>query len=80
MWKIKLDTVEKCEELVNTCIKYKSKINIDICYGRYLVDGCSILGVMSLIPHEVEVWIPKADKKTTSAFKKDITEVGAWKE
>lgn len=80
MWKIKLDTVNKCEKLVDACIRFQHKINIDICYGRYLIDGCSILGVMSLIPHEVEIWIPKTDENITAAFEEEITEAGAWKE
>lgn len=80
MWKIKLDTTQICDDLVRICQKYGSKMNVDICFGRYLVDGCSILGVMSLLLHEVEIWIPKTDETTLKRFEEEITEIGAWKE
>lgn len=80
MWKINLDTIKKCEDLARICQKYQNKINVDICYGRYLVDGCSVLGVMSLLLHEAEIWIPKTDEIVTKKFEEEIAEIGAWKE
>lgn len=80
MWKIKLDTTQTCDALVRICQKYSAKMDVDICYGRYLVDGCSILGVMSLMLHEVEICMSKTNEIIIKNFEKEIAGIGAWKE
>ena len=80
MWKINLDSVQTCENLRNVCRKYRNKLNIDVYYGRYIVDGCSLLGVVSLVNHTVELWIPKDDEELRNKFIEDIKEIGAYEE
>lgn len=47
-YKIKLDSIPKAEEFVKICSLYHEKEDIDIVQGRYLVNGKSLLGILSL--------------------------------
>ena len=44
--KIRLSTIADVRDFVN--IVAKSDVDIDLCSGRYLVDGKSIMGIFSL--------------------------------
>lgn len=52
-----LDSVQSAERLIRLCEKYRDDIglDIDIIHGRQTVDGCSLLGVTSLIGKFVSV-------------------------
>lgn len=50
-----LSSMNKAKKLVNVCDRYKAKFNVDIIYGRQIIDGCSILGVASLVGHIVSI-------------------------
>ena len=52
-----LDSVQSAEKLVRLCEKYRDEmeLDIDVIYGRQTVDGCSLLGVTSLIGKFVSV-------------------------
>ena len=80
MWKITLDEIDLCEKFTEICRKYRQYIDIDVCYGRYIVDGCSLMGVLSLIPHTVEIMTPKTDEIIATDFESEISALGAWKE
>lgn len=41
--------------LVDCCEQFRGNFDTDIIFGRYTVDGCSILGVQSLVGHIVSV-------------------------
>lgn len=44
--KIRLDTVDKVKEFVNTAVKFPGEIELHS--GRHIVDGKSIMGIFSL--------------------------------
>lgn len=48
-------TFEDAQNLVKLCDKYSKELTIDVIHGRYMVDGCSALGVMSLVGNIVTV-------------------------
>lgn len=48
-------TFEDAQNLVKLCDKYNKELTIDVIHGRYMVDGCSVLGVMSLVGNIVTV-------------------------
>ena len=75
---IKLDTLETVNKLVNVCSKYKDRTYIDIVYGRYTVDGCSVLGVASLLRNIVKIKPSTDDQDILDAFTKDVDEIGGW--
>lgn len=80
MWKIYLDSTRTCEKLTRICQKYEDEFSVDICLGRYTVDGCSILGVMSLLFNKIGIWIPTMDEDAVKEFINDIKEIGAYYE
>ena len=62
--------------LVKCCEKFKDKFDVDIGYGRYIVDGCSILGVQTIVGHIVSVNPQTEDQEMISQF---ISELKAYK-
>ena len=84
--KINLDTIDKCEKLVQICKRYQDVTIVDVYYGHYVVDGCSFLGVMSLLLHEVEINIIESKKVTDNIYPikemmiQELNDIGAWRE
>ena len=55
MLSFNIDSKESAEKLIRLCEKYHDDMDIDIIHGRQTVDGCSLLGVTSLIGKFVSV-------------------------
>lgn len=76
---LKLNTLDDANKLCNICTKYKDKMDVDIKYGRYIVDGCSVLAVSSLIGKLLKVCpVKNNDNLLLSYFTKDIKELGGF--
>lgn len=75
---IKLDSLETVNKLVKTCDKYKNKMDVDVIYGRYIVDGCSVLAVASLIGNVVRINANTDDDSLFFGFVADIKEISGW--
>ena len=70
---------EDIERVVNICRSYKNWFDVDFRFGRYVVDGCSILGVLSLIDHIVRVCpIPGDDEKIVMKLFEKLKPYGAY--
>jgi hypothetical protein len=65
--------MENAEKVVDICRNYKRLCEIDISYGRQVVDGCSVLGVMSLVGHTVTL-TPLTDDLITKTMIRDALE------
>lgn len=63
---------DNAERLVRLCRKYD--FDIDIMYGRYIIDGKSILGVMSLVGNTVGIDLMTYDENIKEEFKKKLYE------
>lgn len=50
-----LNTIDDAEKLVDICKRYKKEyqMDTDVCFAQYTVNGCSLLGVTSLLGHFV---------------------------
>lgn len=73
---LKLNTPDDVNKFCNICTRYKDKMDIDVKYGRYTVDGCSVLAVSSLIGKLLKVCPVKTDDNLLlSYFTKDIEEL-----
>ena len=72
-----LDSVQSAEKLVRLCEKYRDEVelDIDVIYGRQTVDGCSLLGVTSLIGHFVTVSPISRDKDKIQRFAEELETV-----
>lgn len=71
-----LDSIDAAEKLLSVCRKYRNTVDIDIVYGRYIVDAFSILGVHSLIGHIVTVVPQIDDKDLIEKIRMEIEEIG----
>ena len=75
---INLDSLNRVTQLTRTCEKYE--IDTDIIYGRYIVNGKSVLGVSSLIGNIVKIEPSTEDNLLLEYLVRDLKEIGAWTE
>lgn len=75
---IKLDTLEIANKLVKLCESYSNRMEVDIHYDRYILNGVSILAVASLLGNVVEVKPITDDDLLLRYFIRDAKEIGAW--
>lgn len=67
-----IDSAQSAVKLIHLCERYCHSMDIDVIYGRYVIDGCSMLGVHSLIGHTVTLEPQTGDKNLLEEFKKDL--------
>lgn len=67
-----IDSAQSAVKLIHLCERYRHSMDIDVIYGRYVIDGCSMLGVHSLIGHTVTLEPQTDDKNLLEEFKKDL--------
>lgn len=70
-----IDSVKSAEKLIRLCEKYHDDMDIDIMHGRYIIDGCSLLGVHSLIGHMVSVDPQTDNKNLVEKFGEDLEKI-----
>lgn len=72
-----LDSLQSAEKLVRLCEKYRDEmeLDIDIIYGRQTIDGCSLLGVASLIGKFVTVSTIGRDKEKIKRFEEELERI-----
>ena len=72
-----LDSVQSAEKLVWLCEKYRDEmeLDIDVIYGRQTVDGCSLLGVTSLIGHFVTANPIGRDRDKIQQFAEELERI-----
>ena len=72
-----LDSVQSAERLIRLCEKYRDDIglDIDIIHGRQTVDGCSLLGVFSLIGNFVGIKPDSRDERAVKRFAEELERI-----
>lgn len=70
-----IDTFDSATKLVRMCEKYKGQMEIDVNWGRYTVDGFSMLGVHSLVGHVVTLDPQTDDLELRNRFERDLEEI-----
>lgn len=63
--------VDSAKKLVSVCEKYE-EAEIDVIYGRQIIDGKSILGVMSLMGRMVSLKVNSRNEDDEENFEKEI--------
>lgn len=78
MWTIDLDGIEKCRKLSDLCEKYKYNTEVDVSHSRYLIDGCSFLGVLSLLFNRVGLIVRHKHERSEAAhrFEEELEKIG----
>lgn len=75
---MELNTLGNVNDICNVCNKYKDKIDVDIEYGRYIIDGCSILAVSSLLGKTIKICPITEDNLLKTYFTNDIKKIGGY--
>lgn len=70
-----INSIESAAKLIHLCEKYHDRVDVDVIYGRYIIDGCSMLGVHSLIGNIVSLELQTDNKEIMNQFKKDLEEI-----
>lgn len=63
--------VDSAKKLVSVCEKYKDA-DIDVIYGRQVIDGKSVLGVMSLMGRMVSLKVNSRNEDDENDFEEEI--------
>ena len=67
------------EDVVKIFEKYQKWFDVDLKFGRYVVDGCSYLGAFSLANHIVKVCpVPDTDEELKIRLLKELRPFGAY--
>ena len=75
---IKLNVPEDVYKFCDVCTKYKDKMEVDVKYGRYVMNGCSVLAVSSLIGRLMKVCPRTYDDLLLAYFVKDVEKIGGY--
>lgn len=67
-----IDSCESAGKLIHLCEKYHDKMGIDVIHGRTTIDGCSMLGVHSLIGNIVGIEPQTCDEKLIREFGEEL--------
>ena len=67
------------ERIVAICRAYRDWFDIDLKFGRYVIDGCSYLGAFSISNHIVQVCpVPDTNEKIKKKLYKQLKPYGAY--
>lgn len=75
MLNFNINSCEAASKLVRICEKYHEEMDIDVIYGRYIIDGCSMLGVHSLIGHTVAIEPQSDNINLLEQFEADLEDI-----
>lgn len=75
MLSFNIDSCESAGKLLKLCEKYHDKMEIDVIHGRYIIDGCSVLGVHSLVGNMVSLEPQTDDKSLLSEFGEELEKI-----
>lgn len=78
MLSIYLDTLNKTQILSRLCENYRSSFgfNTDAVYGRYVVDACSQLALVSLMGNFITIDPLTDDNVALGKFERDLIAIG----
>ena len=74
MINVKLETFKIAENISKICQKYHDKYHIDMdaYYGRYVIDACSLLGLMSLVGNTIQIRAITDDIEISDALYREL--------
>lgn len=72
MLSFNLNSKKSAEDLIKLCEKYHDDVEVEVIHGNQTVNGCSLLGVFSLIGNFVGI---KTDSRNENAVKKFAEEL-----
>lgn len=75
---ITLKTIEDAKKLVRICERYEEEMNVDVITSRYILDGASLLCLMSVLGKVVELRPDTNDYLLKTCFLRDVEKIGGY--
>ena len=75
MLNFNLNSKKSAEDLIKLCEKYRDDVEVEVIHGNQIVNGCSLLGVFSLIGNFVGINTYSGDENKMQSFKEELEKI-----
>ena len=72
MLNFNLNSKKSAEDLIKLCEKYRDDVEVEVIHGNQTVNGCSLLGVFSLIGNFVGIKADSRDEYAVQRFAEEL--------
>lgn len=72
MLSFNLNSKKSAEDLIKLCEKYRDDVEVEVIHGNQTVNGCSLLGVFSLIGNFVGIKADSRDEDAVQRFAEEL--------
>ena len=75
MLSFNLNSKKSAEDLIKLCEKYRDDVEVEVIHGNQTVNGCSLLGVFSLMGNFVGIKPDSRDEDTVRRFAEELERI-----
>lgn len=75
MLSFNLNSKKSAEDLIKLCEKYRDDVEVEVIHGNQTVNGCSLLGVFSLLGNFVGIKPNSRDESAVQRFAEELEEI-----
>lgn len=75
MLSFNLNSKKSAENLIKLCEKYRDDVEVEVIHGNQTVNGCSLLGVFSLIGNFVGIKTDSRDGEAVRRFAEELEKI-----
>lgn len=75
MLSFNLNSKKSAEDLIKLCEKYRDDVEVEVIHGNRTVNGCSLLGVFSLIGNFVGINPDSRDERAVQRFAEELEKI-----
>ena len=75
MLNFNLNSKKSAEDLIKLCEKYRDDVEVEVIHGNQIVNGCSLLGVFSLIGNFVGIKPDSRDERAVQRFAEELERI-----
>ena len=72
MLSFNLNSKKSAEDLIKLCEKYRDDVEVEVIHRNQTVNGCSLLGVFSLIGNFVGIKADSRDESAVQRFSEEL--------
>lgn len=75
MLSFNLNSKKSAEDLIKLCEKYRDDVEVEVIHGNQTVNGCSLLGVFSLMGNFVGIKPDSRDEDAVRRFAEELERI-----
>ena len=75
MLSFNLNSKKSAEDLIKLCEKYRDDVEVEVIHGNQTVNGCSLLGVFSLLGKFVGIKPYSRDERAVKRFAEELERI-----